>query len=241
MSVRLIVVGAIVVGVALGGGGAAYYLTSQEEAKTAAAPPALTNAAPVPTDAQIDRLKAAVAAMPKPAEAEVSFADTIGAFDYKTQHFIWVLPPGIHARGPFVADVVIKHGGETKHEETIPLKAEFPTPGSRPEYPRSAEIIRLSADDGWPEHLDEIKSLVDDLTAQYGPGGGELDVTTSLKTDIGPEVRQGYCVDDTMPEVRVFIEQDGGDPSTLKRIDIADAAPILKAAVLSGCKASPAP
>jgi hypothetical protein len=36
--------------------------------------------------------------------------------------------------------------------------------------------------------------------------------------------------------VRIFVEQDGGEPSTLKRIDIAGAAAILKAAVLSGCK-----
>jgi hypothetical protein len=175
--------------------------------------------------------------MPKPAEAQASFADTIGAFDYRTQHFIWVLPPGIHAKGPFVADVVIKHGGETRHQESIPLTAEFPTPGSRPEYPRSAEIVRLSADATWPKHLVDIKGIVDGLIAQYGPGGGELDVSTNLKTDIGAEVRQGYCVDDTMPEVRMFVEQDGGEPSTLKRIDIAGAAAILKAAVLSGCKA----
>ena len=236
MSGRIIVVGLIVAGVALGGGAAAYYYTSKQAAAPAAS--ALAAPAPTPTAADLDRLAAAVAAMPKPTDPEASFAETIGAFDYKTQHFVWVLPPGIHAKGPFTADVVIKHGGEIKHQESVPLTAEFPAPGSRPEYPRSAEIIRLAADDAWPKHLADIKSEVDGLIAQYGPGGGELIVSTSLKTEIGADVRQSYCVEDLMPEVRVFLEQSGGDPAVLKRIDIAGAAPILKAAVLAGCKAT---
>jgi hypothetical protein len=235
VSVRLIVVGVIVAGVALGGGAAAYYFTSKEETATPA-PPALTNTAPTPTAADLDKLKAAVDAMPKPIEAQASFADAIGAFDYRTQHFIWVLPPGVHARGPFVADVHVQHAGEPTFDASIPLTAEFPTPGSRPEYPRSAEIVRLSADATWPKHLADIKQAADGLIAKYGPGGNELTVSTGLKTDIGADVRQGYCIDDTMPEVRIFVEQDGGEPSTLKRIDIAGAAAILKAAVLSGCK-----
>ena len=238
MSGRIIVVGLIVAAVALAGGAAAYFYTSKEEA--APANPALAAAIASPSAADLDRLAATVAAMPKPNAPEASFAETIGAFDYKTQHFIWILPPGIHAKGPFTADVVIKHGGEIKHQESIPLTAEFPTPGSRPEYPRSAEIIRLAADDAWPRHLADIKGVVDGLIAQYGPGGGELSVSSSLKTEISAEVRQSYCVDNTMPEVRVFLEQSGGEPALLKRIDIAAAAPILKAAVLAGCK-TPAP
>jgi hypothetical protein len=236
VSGRIVVVGLIVAVIALGGGAAAYYFTSKQEA-AAPASPALTNVAAVPTAEQLDRLKATVDAMPKPAEAQASFADTIGAFDYKTQHFIWVLPPGIHAKGPFVAEVNVQHAGEPAFKTFIPLTAEFPAPGSRPEYPRSAEIVRLSADATWPKHLADIKQVADGLIAKYGAGGNELNVSSSLKTDIGAEVRQGYCVDDTMPEVRVFVEQDGATPSTLKRIDIAGAAEILKAAVLSGCKA----
>ena len=235
MSGRIIVVGLIVAAVALAGGAAAYFYTSKEQAAPAEPAPA-----GAPSAADLDRLAATVAAMPKPNDPKASFAETIGAFDYKTQHFIWVLPPGIHAKGPFTADVVITHSGETKHQDSIPLTAEFPTPGSRPEYPRSAEIIRLAADDAWPKHLADIKGVVDGLDAEFGPGGSELSVSTSLKTEISAEVRQSYCVDDTMPDVRVFLEQSGSEPALLKRIDIAAAAPILKAAVLSGCKA-PAP
>jgi hypothetical protein len=235
VSARLVVVGLIVVGVALAGGGATYYLTSKTP--PAEAPlPTLANAAPAPTAAQLDRLAATVAAMPRPAEPELAFADALNSFDYRTQHFIWVLPPGIHAKGPFVADAHIAHAGEPTFDASIPLTAEFPTPGSRPEYPRSAEIVRLSADATWPKHLADIKAAADALVAKYGPGDNELTVSTDLKTEIGAEVRQGYCVDGAMPDVRVFIEQDGGEPSTLKRVDIAAAAPILKAAVLAGCK-----
>lgn len=235
MSGRILAVGLIVVGVALVGGAAAYYLTSKQAAAPAA--PALANAAPAPTAADLDRLAASVAAMPKPDASETSFADAIGAFDYRTQHFIWVLPPGIHAKGPFTADVVVRHDGAVKHQEAIPLTADFPAPGSRPEYPRSAEIVRLSADPTWPGRLAGLKGIVDGLVAQYGPGGGEVRISTSLKTEIAPEVRQGYCVDDTMPETRIFVEDGGAQPSMLKRVDIANAASILKAAILSGCKA----
>jgi hypothetical protein len=160
-----------------------------------------------------------------------SFEEAIAALDYKTQHVIWVLPPGIHASGPFVADVEIKHDGVKRYELEIPLTADFPASGSRPEFPAGAEILRLSADATWTSRLAEVKDVVDKLKAEHGPGGGELNISSNIKTEIGAEVRKAYCEDDKMPDIGIFLEQ--GEPAKLYPLSIGATAPILKAAELN--------
>ncbi|MDP3495248.1 MAG: hypothetical protein Q8R82_19225 [Hyphomonadaceae bacterium] len=164
---------------------------------------------------------------------DLTFEDAVANFDATTQHLVWVLPPGIAAKGPFGAQVIVKADGATEMDTTIPLNAEKPAAGSRPEYPVGAEVLRLSTDASYPQRLEEIRGVMDGITSRLGPGHGELIITTDFKTEIGDSFRQEYCVDGKLPPIAIYLEQ--GAPSTLRKLPIAGGESILRATILAGC------
>ena len=173
-----------------------------------------------------------------PSAADVAtFEEAVANFDAATQHLVWVLPPGIIASGPFSAEVVLKADGATELETTIPLAAEKPASGSRPEYPAGAEVLRLSTDATYPRSLQEIRSVMDGITAKLGPGHGELIITSNFTTEIDDSVRQQYCVERKLPPIAVYLEQ--GEPSTLRKLPMGGGESILQSTILAGCAATP--
>lgn len=173
---------------------------------------------------------------PPQATEGMTFEQTIGAFDFRSQRLVWVLPPGVTGLGPWVADVTVMHGGEVKHQAAIQLTAEPVAPGTYEDLPRTAESIRLSAGDDWLAQRAQIKDMVDQLIAEHGPGGGEVTITSDFATEIAPAMKQAYCEEDRMPGVRIYVEQ--GTPATLTQLEVGPGEELLRAAVLSGCDAN---
>lgn len=238
----MLVVLLIVLGVAFGGGGFAYWYTSKHPEILAATPSTHPPGPPPPTTPQANALIPVSGPMaddgppPPPLaaakETPLPFGEVIKGFSYKTDHVVWVLPPGIHAKGPFNADVSLKHGDDTVFHQTIPLTADFPTPGSKAQYPRSAEIVRLTADDTWPKHYADVMAAVGDAKTKFG--GGELDITSSFTLNFDPEMKANYCMSGAMPDVRIFLED--AETPILKPLDLTQAAPIVAKAMFAGCK-----
>ena len=59
-----------------------------------------------------------------------SFQTVASQFDPARQHFVWVLPPGIHGKAPWDLKAVVKLRGAPQFETTLPLKAETIAAGS---------------------------------------------------------------------------------------------------------------
>src|SRR5262245_59894426 len=95
----------------------------------------------------------ATAPAPATDPAGETYMDAVQKFNPATQHFVWVLPEGVHGTGPWEMNVTVKHRGEVKHQARIPLKAEILSSGSRPEFPAGAEIVRLSDDGSWASSM----------------------------------------------------------------------------------------
>jgi len=189
-----------------------------------------------------DRAKPEVAITPetKPAaapSAELTFEDVIATFDATKQHLVWVLPPGVSANGPFGAHVTVKADGTTELDTVIPLTAEKPAAGSRPEYPAGAEVLRLSTDESYLQRLEEIRGVMTAITSKLGPGHGELIVTSDIGTKIADTHREEYCVTQKLPPVAIYLEQ--GEPSRLQKLPIGGAEAILQSAILGSCAAPP--
>lgn len=140
---------------------------------------------------------------------DISLAAVASHFDPAKQHFVWVLPPGVHGVGPWDFDAVVKISGETKFETTLPLKAELAPAGTRPEYPAGYEIVRLTDDGRWAERTAEIDKVIQDLVAQYGRGLGELEMISQLHVSVDPAYRAQHCSPDARPDVRVYLEEAG--------------------------------
>lgn len=173
------------------------------------------------------------------APSELTFEDAVATFDATTQHLVWVLPPGVIAQGPFTAQVVVKADGAVALDKTIPLTAEKPAAGSRPEYPAGSEVLRLSTDASYPEHLKEIRGVMEGITAKLGAGHGELAVSSDFKTEIAEDYRKQYCTEGMMPPAAIYLEQ--GDPARLQKLPIGGAADILQSTLLAACKLAPTP
>lgn len=223
-----------------GAGGGAYWWTAEHPTPKFVPPPPPT-VAPGQFSAAMEAEPASATpsapdlARAAAAEEPLTIANTLGTFDYKSQHLVFVLPPGITPKGPYSAEVTIKGDGKVEYEKSIALKADFPVPGSKPQYPRSARIVRLSADQTWPTHYAAITGAVDGVKTKYGPGKGELTVFADVKTEIDADWKDTYCTgDDSLPDIRVFLEK--GEPAQLYRVDISGSEDILKTAMLSGCK-----
>lgn len=178
-----------------------------------------------------------VAAAPVAPPAVATFEDVVANFDATKQHLVWVLPPGVIAKGPFGAHVIVKADGATELDATIPLTAEKPAAGSRPEYPAGAEVLRLSTDASYPQRLKEIQGVVDGIKARLGPGHGELSIVSDFKTEIAAAYREEYCVKQNIPPISIYLEQ--GEPAVLQQLPIGGGEAILRSTLLASCAASP--
>src|SRR5690349_3313124 len=100
-----------------------------------------TEEAAAPASTGMPAATPAVAAPPADAAAGPSFAEAVGKFDPASNHFIWVLPPGIHGEPPWTMNVTVKHKGEVKFESRIPLRPEIIAAGTYAEFPAGSEAI----------------------------------------------------------------------------------------------------
>lgn len=166
-----------------------------------------------------------------------TFEDVVANFDGTKQHLVWVLPPGVIANGPFGARVIVKADGAAELDTVIPLTAEKPAAGSRPEYPAGAEVLRLSTDASYPQRLEEIRNVMSGITERLGPGHGELMITNDFKTQIADAFREAYCVQRKLPPIAIYLEQ--GEPSTLQQLPLGGGEDILQSAILAACGAPP--
>lgn len=198
--------------------------------------PALLLAAcgdPAKTEAAPETAVAPSAEAPAAEPPATTFEDVVANFDATRQHLVWVLPPGVIANGPFGARVVVKADGVTELDTVIPLTAEKPAAGSRPEYPAGAEVLRLSTDATYPQRLEEIRGVMDGITSRLGPGHGELAITSDFKTQIADDFREEYCVSRKIPPIAIYLEQ--GDPSTLQKLPLGGGEAILQSTILNSC------
>jgi hypothetical protein len=166
-----------------------------------------------------------------PAETAAAYMEAIRQFNPATQHFVWVLPEGVHGVGPWDIDVTVRHRGEVKHEATIPLKAEIVPAASRPEFPAGSEVVRLSDDGLYEARMVDVQKVIDGLIAQFGRGDGELLMESELRTTIDTQHRNAYCVEGRKPEVRFFREE--GD--RLTAVSLGPLAPMFEASILKDC------
>lgn len=235
---------AIVLGVAAAGGGAAYYLTDKYGspdgmlAEAGLIPAVFSNSGtgaggfppppPPGTSAQ-------------PVEGGVDAAAMVADFDHVGQRLVWVLPPGVHASGPFSATVNISHNGDLKHESRIALDAERLESGSRQEFAPGSDVVQLALGDDWPIERDRIVNLIRDLRAAHGPGGGELDVTSDFAVTMDESHRRGYCIEGQELPIHLYVGQlpaDAAGSLTLQPVQLGDGVRILQRTILlGGCRA----
>lgn len=161
------------------------------------------------------------------------FAAIAMQFDPGKQHLVWVIPPGLHGKGPWDLRSVVKHLDEVKFETTVPLRAVIAPGGSRPEYPAGYEVVRLTDDGTWAQRTAEIDKVIAGLIAQYGRGQGSLEMTNDLKLSVDPAYKKTYCVENKPADLRFYLEEDG--VADLIRLDIAEMAGIIQVAVKSAC------
>lgn len=179
--------------------------------------------------------RSAPAAVQEAAKADsMPFAAIAMQFDPSKQHMVWVLPPGVHGKGPWDLRSVVKHLDEVKFETTVPLRAEIKPGGSRAEYPPGYEIIRLTDDGTWKQHTAEIDKVIADLIAQYGRGQGSLDMTNDLNLAIDPAYKKTYCVENKPADLRFYLEEEG--VADLVRLDVAEMSGIIQIAVKKACQ-----
>lgn len=173
---------------------------------------------------------------PAKVEAEpdaMPFAAIAMQFDPAKQHLVWVMPPGIHGKGPWDFKSVVKHRDEVKFETTIPMRGEIKPGGGRPEYPAGYEIVRLTDDGTWAKRTAEIDKVIADLIAQFGRGQGSLEMTNDLNLTIDPAHKNAYCVENKPVDLRFYIEEDG--VADLVRLDVVEMSGIIQIAVKKAC------
>ncbi len=172
-------------------------------------------------------------ATPAAETGSVPFAAIAMQFDPAKQHLVWVLPPGIHGKGPWNFRSVVKHRDEVKFETTIPMRADIKAGGERPEYPAGYEIVRLTDDGTWAQRTAEIDKVIAGLIEQYGRGQGSLDMTNDLTLVVDPAFRNTYCAENKPADLRFYIEEDG--VADLIRLDVAAMSGIIQVAVKKAC------
>lgn len=175
----------------------------------------------------------ASAPVQSPAAADdAPLAAIASQFDPARQHFIWVLPPGIHGIGPWDLAAVVKLRGEPKFETTLPLKAELAPAGTRPEYPAGYEIVRLTDAGGWAERTAEIDKVIQDLVAEHGRGLGEMEMISQLHVRVDPAHRARHCSADSRPDIRIYMEEAGQELISLNHPSITT---MIAAVVREAC------
>lgn len=242
MQLRGLIVVAIVLGVTAVAGGATYYFTdkygSPDDAIAKMIPqglgaPQSPAVPPVPRPQDLPA-PGAPATVVGAADASLNVADVLNTFDYQNQHLIWVLPPGIHAEGPYQANITITVGDKTAYESSLPLTASRPEANAA--FPAGSDVVRLSADVDWVKQRDEIKTRV--AAFQAAKQHGDVEITSDFKTKIDETYRRQYCMQGNKIVVDLYLE----DRAQLRKVDITDAMPILQRTILTGgCKAPPPP
>ena len=165
--------------------------------------------------------------------ANLDMAKAIQKFDPGANHFIWLLPPGMHGDGPWAIDVELKHKGESKYKTSIPLKAEIIGPGDHFRPHPGYEAVRLSDAGQWQPVMAEVQKRMQAIIAQYGRGDGELILQNNLHTKLDEQGKKLYCTEKKVPEVRLLFEE-----TEQKKISMIDAAAMQKVAdraVLENC------
>jgi hypothetical protein len=161
-----------------------------------------------------------------------SLAAVASQFDPGRQHFVWVLPPGIHGEGPWDLAAVVKLRNEPKFETTLPLKAQIVAAGSRPEFPAGYEIVRLTDDGRWAERTAELDKVIAALVAEHGRGHGELEMTSQLHIRIDPAARAQHCAAGARPDIRLYLEETG---QPLVRLDHPNISTLIAEVVRKAC------
>lgn len=162
------------------------------------------------------------------------FATIASQFDPARQRFVWVLPPGVHGKGPWDMKSVVKHRDEIKFETTIPLKAVVSPGGERPEYPAGYEIVRLTDDGAWAARTAEIDKVIEDLIQQHGRGQGSLEMMSDIHFSIDPAKHDAYCVANKQPDIHMYLEEAG--QAELIQLDVAEMAGLIQLALQKACK-----
>jgi hypothetical protein len=191
-----------------------------QKSEEAAAPPA-------------EPAQAVAPAAPAPAGGP-EFAEAVGKFDPAVNHFIWVLPSGIHGEPPWTMNVTVKHKGEVKFASKIPLTPEIVATGVYPEFPAGSEAIRLNDGGEWKAKMAEVGKVVEDLIAKFGRGDGEVIMMTEINTALEAG-KKTYCAGKQSPDIRAYLEE--GSPAKLTAIDMTPMKTFLEGEVAENCPA----
>jgi hypothetical protein len=256
---RMLIVGLIVGVTTVGAAAGAYYYTDTHPnapsaqsiaAQGAGAPPPEAPVAPLPGLSDAPPPESLTGPNVAPASlggdggppanfqrpgGPVTLEAAISSFDPASQHLVWIMPPGVRARGPFTAEIIVKHDGQAQISRTLTMTAEFPEPGSRVEYARSAQAVRLTPGADWAPAMTELKAAIARLRAQHGPTGAEISVNSDFKTEIRAEDKPDFCGPGAeLPPTKAYL--DTGAP-LMTQIDISGPAQLsFRTALLSGCR-----
>ncbi len=179
-------------------------------------------------------LKEPGAAHSAPASTETTDLGTVASqFDPAKQRFVWVLPPGLHGKGPWDMKAVVALDGKPQFETTLPLVAEKSVGGSRPEYPAGYEIVRLTDHGEWARNTAKIDDVIQKLVAEHGRGHGSLEMSNDLNFEIDDARRKAYCTDGQKPDIRLYMEEVG--KPDLIRLDVDAMRGIIQLAVTQAC------
>ena len=127
----------------------------------------------------------------------------------RKQHLVWVLPPGIHGKGPWDFDVgrEASRRGEVRDHHSAARGDR--AGGTRPEYPAGYEIVRLTDDGRWAQRTAEIDKVIQDLIAQHGRGHGDAGDDAAISTSRSiRRTGKHYCVEHKPADVRFYLEED---------------------------------
>lgn len=169
-----------------------------------------------------------------PAASDViAFEAVASQFDPARQRFVWVLPPGLHGKGPWDMKAVVALDDKPQFETTLPLVAEKSAGGSRPEYPVGYEIVRLTDHGEWAKNTAKIDEVIQKQVAEHGRGRGSLEMTNTLSLEIDDAHHKAYCTDGKKPDIRLYMEEVGNPD--LIRLDVDAMRGIIQASVTQAC------
>jgi hypothetical protein len=163
----------------------------------------------------------------------LEFAQAVAKFDPTQNHIIWATPPGVHPEGPWTLDVTLKHKGEVKHQEQIPLKAETVAAGTVAEIPAGYDAVRLSDGGTFRARMAEVQKIIEGIIAKYGRGDGELVMMTEIHTALDDAGLKTYCTDKKIPDIRAYLEETA--PPKLTVIDLKPMSGFMQKEVEENC------
>jgi len=163
----------------------------------------------------------------------LEFAQAVARFDPTQNHIIWATPPGVHPEGPWTLDVTVKHKGEVKHAEKIPLKAENVAAGTVADIPAGYDAVRLSDGGTFRARMAAVQKIIEGIIAQYGRGDGELVMMTEIHTALDDAGLKTYCTEKKIPDIRAYLEETA--PPALTAIDLKPMSGFMQKEVEENC------